>query len=100
MLLGVAVMIYLSRTHQRLLLWASLVALMLGIFGLQSMGAVVLRGSQNTSTDALSKVMNGPRGSRIRIGLAILFVLLLLLGAGLLEPGRLGELLSRFHGPA
>jgi hypothetical protein len=74
--------------------------LLLGIFAAQSKGDVIPRKPNGANADALSKAMNGPNGLRIRIGLAILLVLLILLGFCLLEPANLSERLLRLRSAA
>ena len=87
-LLGLVAILYFSRTGARYQLWASLVALLLGISALQSSGQVVLFKKACTRSDPLSRALNGPSGLRVRIGLFILLVLLMLLALGLLDPTR------------
>jgi len=90
-LVALVAMIYFSRTHQRYLFWASIVALLLAICAVPSQGEVIRREPTGTDTDALLRAMNGPHGLRVRLGLVILFILLVLLGSGVLEPGRLAQ---------
>jgi hypothetical protein len=88
--LGLAGIVYSSRTGTRYLLWATLVVLLLAIFTIQSFGQVVRREGA-TAPDRLTQAMNGPNGLRVRAGLLFLALLLVLLGVGALEPANLVE---------
>ena len=98
--IGTAAVIYFSRTGPRYLLWASAVALLLGISAVRSSGEVVFRKESPAEQDSLVRALDGPHGLRIRIGLVILLALLVLLGFGVLEPGTLSKVLLQVRDAA
>jgi hypothetical protein len=89
--IGLFGLVYFSRSGQRYLLWATLVALLLAIVTLQSLGRVTHRDPATVPPDRLAQAMNGPNALRVRIGLLLILVLLILLGLGALEPSALVE---------
>jgi hypothetical protein len=96
---GTAAIFYFSRTGARHLLWASVVALLLGITAVRSNGRVSLREEAPADQDSLLRALDGPNGLRIRLGLGILLVLLTLLALGMLDPATLSQLLLEFSHP-
>jgi len=89
--IGLVASVYFARAGQRHFLWATLGAQLLAIFALQAFGQVALRDAGSTQPDHLSRAMEGPRGIWVRAGLVLLVVLLVLLGAGALEPSVLAD---------
>ncbi len=89
--IGLIGLAYFSRAGQRYLLWATLIALLLALVALQSLGKVTHRDPGTAPPDRLAQAVNGPNALRVRIALLLILVLVILLGVGALEPSAFVE---------
>jgi hypothetical protein len=97
---GLLAVLYFTHASERYFMWAAICALLFAVFALQAFGQVLLRNAGSEKPDYLSRAMNGSHGLWVRAGVLLLFVLLVLLGIGALEPAALVDKLLGFAGAA